>query len=77
MASGKQQRVALVTGGMGGLGETISTKLADGGYRVCALRPGRFELALQHAFSLKDRKAGADAHAPNLSWPVSVSLVTP
>ena len=35
MASGKQQRVALVTGGMGGLGETISTKLADGGYRVC------------------------------------------
>jgi acetoacetyl-CoA reductase len=35
MASGKQQRVALVTGGMGGLGETISTKLADAGYRVC------------------------------------------
>ena len=35
MASGKQQRVALVTGGMGGLGATISTKLADAGYRVC------------------------------------------
>jgi len=29
-----QQRVALVTGGMGGLGETISAKMADVGYRV-------------------------------------------
>ena len=29
-----QQRVALVTGGMGGLGETISTKMADTGYKV-------------------------------------------
>jgi acetoacetyl-CoA reductase len=28
------QRNALVTGGMGGLGETISIKLADAGYRV-------------------------------------------
>ena len=29
-----QQRVALVTGGMGGLGETISAKMADAGYKV-------------------------------------------
>ena len=29
-----KQRLALVTGGMGGLGETISTKLCDAGYRV-------------------------------------------
>jgi acetoacetyl-CoA reductase len=29
-----QQRVAVVTGGMGGLGESISTKMADAGYRV-------------------------------------------
>ena len=29
-----QQRVVLVTGGMGGLGETISTKIADAGYKV-------------------------------------------
>ena len=28
------KRVALITGGMGGLGETISTKMADAGYRV-------------------------------------------
>ena len=34
MASGKQQRVVLVTGGMGGLGESISTKMVDAGYRV-------------------------------------------
>ena len=31
-----QQRVALVTGGMGGLGETICTKMADAGYKVVA-----------------------------------------
>jgi acetoacetyl-CoA reductase len=29
-----EQRLAVVTGGMGGLGESISTKLADAGYRV-------------------------------------------
>jgi 2-hydroxycyclohexanecarboxyl-CoA dehydrogenase len=28
------KRLAVVTGGMGGLGETISTKMADAGYRV-------------------------------------------
>ena len=29
-----QQRIAVVTGGMGGLGETISNKMADAGYKV-------------------------------------------
>jgi acetoacetyl-CoA reductase len=29
-----KQRVVLVTGGMGGLGESISTKMADAGYKV-------------------------------------------
>ena len=29
-----QKRVVLVTGGMGGLGETISTKMVDAGYKV-------------------------------------------
>src|SRR5262249_54099254 len=28
------KRVALITGGMGGLGETISIKMAEAGYRV-------------------------------------------
>src|SRR5215831_8180064 len=31
---GGRGRVALVTGGMGGLGETIATKMVDAGYRV-------------------------------------------
>ena len=29
-----QKRVAVISGGLGGLGETISTKMADAGYRV-------------------------------------------
>jgi acetoacetyl-CoA reductase len=29
-----KQRVVLVTGGMGGLGETITTKMADADYKV-------------------------------------------
>ena len=29
-----KQRVVLVTGGMGGLGETISTKMVDAGYKL-------------------------------------------
>ena len=29
-----EKRLALITGGMGGLGETVSTKMADAGYRV-------------------------------------------
>src|SRR3990172_1148411 len=33
-AKAMTKRVALITGGMGGLGETISTKMADAGYRV-------------------------------------------
>ena len=28
------QRIAVITGGMGGLGESISTKMHDAGYRV-------------------------------------------
>ena len=32
--SARPQRIALVTGGMGGLGETISTKMVDAGYKV-------------------------------------------
>jgi acetoacetyl-CoA reductase len=35
------QRIALITGGMGGLGETISTKMHDAGYQVVVTRsPG-------------------------------------
>ena len=31
---GKRELVPIVTGGMGGLGESISTKMADAGYKV-------------------------------------------
>ncbi len=34
MAANQKQKVVLVTGGMGGLGETISTKMVDAGYKV-------------------------------------------
>ena len=34
MTSTQKQKVVLVTGGMGGLGETISTKMVDAGYKV-------------------------------------------
>jgi NADP-dependent 3-hydroxy acid dehydrogenase YdfG len=32
--SGGRGRVALITGGMGGLGETIATKMVDAGYTL-------------------------------------------
>ncbi len=48
-----QQRVVLVTGGMGGLGETISTKMADAGYKVVVTySPGN----TKHAKWLADMK---------------------
>jgi NAD(P)-dependent dehydrogenase (short-subunit alcohol dehydrogenase family) len=37
------QKVAVVTGGMGGLGESITTKMADAGYKVVV-----HLLALEH-----------------------------
>lgn len=40
------ERIALVTGGMGGLGEVISTKLYDAGYEVVVTHaPGRIGVA--------------------------------
>ena len=48
-----QQRVVLVTGGMGGLGETISSKMADAGYKVVVTySPGN----TKHAQWLADMK---------------------
>jgi acetoacetyl-CoA reductase len=49
-----QQRVALVTGGMGGLGEVISTKMVDAGYKVAVTySPGN----TKHAQWVADMKA--------------------
>lgn len=50
---------------------------SDGGYRLCARRAGRYELALQHDFSLKEKDGNRASPAAALDWPVNVSLATP
>ena len=61
-------RVVLVTGGMGGLGETISTKMADAGYRVVVTySPGNTkhnEWARQHEGRTATRSPPSPA-----TWP--------
>ena len=55
-----QKRIAVITGGMGGLGESISTKMADAGFRVVVTHsPGNKNVAAWNA----DMKArGYDFH---------------
>jgi acetoacetyl-CoA reductase len=54
------KRVALITGGMGGLGETISTKMHDAGYRVVVTHsPGNKNAA---AWSDEMQTRGYDFH---------------
>ena len=55
------RRLALITGGMGGLGETISTKMADAGYRVAVTHSPSNETAAQWRAAMKER--GYDFHA--------------
>ena len=50
---------------------------ADGGYRICTSHAGRFELALQHVFSLKAARGVPANQVSALHWPVSMSLATP
>ena len=49
------KRLALITGGMGGLGETISTKMADAGYRVAVTYSPSNKTADQWRGAMKDR----------------------
>jgi acetoacetyl-CoA reductase len=49
------KRLALITGGMGGLGETISTKMADAGYRVAVTYSPSNKTADQWRAAMKDR----------------------
>ena len=55
----------------------------EGGWRVCMRRAGRFELALQHAFSMPALAITAEsrptASSPSFAfgWPVAMSLSTP
>jgi acetoacetyl-CoA reductase len=55
------KRLALVTGGMGGLGETISTKMSDAGYRVAVTYSPSNKTAAQWRAAMKAR--GYDFHA--------------
>lgn len=57
----------------------------DGGWRVCTRRAGRFELALQHAFSLQPSLTTPTTNSLSaligktiaIDWPVALSLSTP
>jgi acetoacetyl-CoA reductase len=54
------KRIALITGGMGGLGETISTKMHDAGFRVVVTHsPGNKNAA---AWSADMKSKGYDFH---------------
>ncbi|HVS25886.1 MAG TPA: beta-ketoacyl-ACP reductase [Burkholderiales bacterium] len=50
-----KQRIVLVTGGMGGLGESICTKMADQGYRVVATYSSNNSKVKQWAEEMKSR----------------------
>src|SRR3954469_4170584 len=49
------KRLAVVTGGMGGLGETISTKMADAGYRVAVTYSPSNKSALEWMDRMKSK----------------------
>ena len=49
------KRVALITGGMGGLGETISTKMSDAGYRVAVTYSPSNKTSAQWLADMKTR----------------------
>jgi acetoacetyl-CoA reductase len=55
------KRVALITGGMGGLGETISTKMADAGYGVVVTYSPSNKTSNQWLAAMKAK--GYDFHA--------------
>ncbi|HTQ75300.1 MAG TPA: acetoacetyl-CoA reductase [Burkholderiales bacterium] len=54
------KRLALITGGMGGLGETISTKMADAGYQVAVTYSPSNKSANEWRAAMKSR--GHDFH---------------
>ena len=48
-------RIAMITGGMGGLGETISTKMADAGYKVAVTYSPSNKTAAQWSADMKTK----------------------
>jgi NAD(P)-dependent dehydrogenase (short-subunit alcohol dehydrogenase family) len=60
-------RLALITGGMGGLGETISTKMADAGYRVAVTYSSSNKTVSQWIAEMKSRRYDFRAYACNVA----------
>src|SRR5258708_16667037 len=60
-------RLALITGGMGGLGETISTKMADAGYRVAVTYSPSNKTVSQWTAEMKPRGYDFRTYACNLA----------
>ena len=60
-------RLALITGGMGGLGETISTKMADAGYRVAVTYSSSNKTVDQWIAEMKSRGYDFRAYACNVA----------
>src|SRR5207244_12058505 len=60
-------RLALITGGMGGLGETISTKMADAGYRVAVTYSPSNKTVSQWIAEMKSRGYDFRAYACNVA----------
>lgn len=50
---------------------------AAAGYRLCAARAGRYNVALQHDFVLAERDRGPAGLAKVLDWPVAMSFAAP
>ena len=64
-----QKRVALITGGMGGLGETISTKMADAGYRVAVTYSPSNKSSGEWLAQVKGKGCDAGSWDPKLPFP--------
>jgi len=56
-------RIALITGGMGGLGESISTKMADAGYKVAVTYSPSNKTASQWLAEMKTKGYDFRAHS--------------
>ena len=55
----------------------VHVNAANGGYRLCTRRAGRYELALEHDFILKETPLQFASADTAMGWPVNVSLATP
>jgi len=61
------KRIVLVTGGMGGLGESICTKMADQGYTVVTTHSPGNKNAKEWLAAMKTRGYGFDAYAADVA----------